>query len=299
MRKSGRNDPCPCGSGKKYKRCCLDRDRSGPATTREERASALSRLTQFAEERLGLEEDVAYEEFYGRWEDRVDELDDDWTQLSDAAFDMWFLFDYRMDAGGRVVDLFLAGDPPLGAGERAYLEQLRGTAMRLYEIVDLSPGASVDLRDVLTGTRVQVHERLGSRSFTRHMHVAARVVDRGPSGQSEIESGLLQIPELIRPSVVSQLADQCADHHRERPEAEEVEFFEEMAPFFHEVWMTCLFEPPVPDLKNTDGDDLLLTRMRFDVIDRAGLEGALDRSADLERDDDGRAVWHWSSGPNP
>lgn len=22
--KVGRNDPCPCGSGKKYKRCCLD-----------------------------------------------------------------------------------------------------------------------------------------------------------------------------------------------------------------------------------------------------------------------------------
>ena len=24
----GRNDPCPCGSGKKYKRCCLDRDQA-------------------------------------------------------------------------------------------------------------------------------------------------------------------------------------------------------------------------------------------------------------------------------
>jgi hypothetical protein len=23
-RKCGRNDPCPCGSGKKYKRCCLN-----------------------------------------------------------------------------------------------------------------------------------------------------------------------------------------------------------------------------------------------------------------------------------
>jgi len=23
--KVGRNDPCPCGSGKKYKRCCIDR----------------------------------------------------------------------------------------------------------------------------------------------------------------------------------------------------------------------------------------------------------------------------------
>lgn len=24
--KIGRNDPCPCGSGKKYKRCCYDRN---------------------------------------------------------------------------------------------------------------------------------------------------------------------------------------------------------------------------------------------------------------------------------
>jgi tetratricopeptide (TPR) repeat protein len=26
MKKTGRNDPCPCGSGKKYKRCCLQKD---------------------------------------------------------------------------------------------------------------------------------------------------------------------------------------------------------------------------------------------------------------------------------
>lgn len=24
IKKIGRNDPCPCGSGKKYKKCCLD-----------------------------------------------------------------------------------------------------------------------------------------------------------------------------------------------------------------------------------------------------------------------------------
>jgi tetratricopeptide (TPR) repeat protein len=28
---TGRNKPCPCGSGKKYKRCCLPRERSAPA----------------------------------------------------------------------------------------------------------------------------------------------------------------------------------------------------------------------------------------------------------------------------
>jgi tetratricopeptide (TPR) repeat protein len=26
MNKTGRNDPCPCGSGKKYKHCCLKKD---------------------------------------------------------------------------------------------------------------------------------------------------------------------------------------------------------------------------------------------------------------------------------
>jgi SEC-C motif len=33
MRKSraGRNEPCPCGSGKKYKKCCLDTDRAPSA----------------------------------------------------------------------------------------------------------------------------------------------------------------------------------------------------------------------------------------------------------------------------
>ncbi|QPH56075.1 SEC-C domain-containing protein [Pontivivens ytuae] len=27
MEKLGRNDPCPCGSGRRYKRCCLKGDR--------------------------------------------------------------------------------------------------------------------------------------------------------------------------------------------------------------------------------------------------------------------------------
>ena len=35
MSKIGRNDPCPCGSGQKYKRCCLPRDQAAAAAERE------------------------------------------------------------------------------------------------------------------------------------------------------------------------------------------------------------------------------------------------------------------------
>ncbi|MCH9608760.1 MAG: hypothetical protein S4CHLAM45_06700 [Chlamydiales bacterium] len=31
-KKTGRNDPCPCGSGKKYKNCCLKKDQAGTKT---------------------------------------------------------------------------------------------------------------------------------------------------------------------------------------------------------------------------------------------------------------------------
>jgi len=26
VKRVGRNDPCPCGSGRKYKQCCLEKD---------------------------------------------------------------------------------------------------------------------------------------------------------------------------------------------------------------------------------------------------------------------------------
>ena len=32
--KVGRNDACPCGSGNKYKRCCMDKGQASPAAVR-------------------------------------------------------------------------------------------------------------------------------------------------------------------------------------------------------------------------------------------------------------------------
>ena len=43
MAKIGRNDPCPCGSGQKYKRCCLPRDEAAQCAGAAERAAALVR----------------------------------------------------------------------------------------------------------------------------------------------------------------------------------------------------------------------------------------------------------------
>jgi len=40
MAKTGRNDPCHCGSGKKYKRCCLEKDQASASAVAQAEADA-------------------------------------------------------------------------------------------------------------------------------------------------------------------------------------------------------------------------------------------------------------------
>ena len=42
----GRNDPCPCGSGKKYKKCCLARDDAAANAQRDQAAAAKAAATK-------------------------------------------------------------------------------------------------------------------------------------------------------------------------------------------------------------------------------------------------------------
>ena len=156
MAKIGRNEPCPCGSKKKFKRCCLLKGVPALGFTPEERQSALGMLEHFVEKELGREDEDAYDVFYDRWMDRLEEIDPVWINLSEAVYDIWFYLDYRLTDESLVVDLFLDRNSRLPRGIKRYLKLLRETALRLYEVADLSPGESVTLRDVLGGSKVTV-----------------------------------------------------------------------------------------------------------------------------------------------
>ena len=71
MAKIGRNDPCPCGSGKKYKKCCLANDEAAARAARPAQpAAAAARGPSLAS--------------YAREHDERDEL----TEASNAVIDM-------------------------------------------------------------------------------------------------------------------------------------------------------------------------------------------------------------------
>jgi tetratricopeptide (TPR) repeat protein len=83
MAKPGRNDPCPCGSGNKYKKCCLAREE---AAQREELAKVEARRAESAAaHRLHLQQArAAMLAGFAAEDDEEDEL----TVASNAAVDL-------------------------------------------------------------------------------------------------------------------------------------------------------------------------------------------------------------------
>jgi|SRR5882724_849942 len=84
MAKPGRNDPCPCGSGKKYKKCCLAKEE---AAEREQLAEAeAKRAESTAAHRLHLQEMRAA--IAERLSGALDADEDALTIASNAAADL-------------------------------------------------------------------------------------------------------------------------------------------------------------------------------------------------------------------
>jgi predicted Zn-dependent protease len=81
MSKVGRNEPCPCGSGKKYKRCCLERDRVAEVARVQEKQLALRDVMRAMADHLQGDFDDVEET-----EERADEVQElvEAGQLDDA-----------------------------------------------------------------------------------------------------------------------------------------------------------------------------------------------------------------------
>jgi hypothetical protein len=288
MTKLGRNEPCPCGSGKKLKKCCGD-PRAAVLYTTIDRQNALEWLNEWIDTFAEEDSEDASDDLWGRYLDQADELPPDLMQFSQAVEDMWCAFDYIGERGAPLVDDFLA-EAELSDGERAFLTALRKSSMRLYEVVDAVPGVSLTLRDAIEGDQVTVRERTGSRTIGRHEYVAARVVPRGPSGGPEIEAGVLHIPGLVKDSVASQLREHRARFLEEHRGASIDEFYKAMPPFFHDVWVGAFLDPYVPTPKTTDGEDMIPTEVQFDVSDGEAVSRALDDHPEIDRDGE---IWTW------
>lgn len=166
----GRNEPCWCGSGRKYKKCHLGNERL-PLADRVGWLYAKAHQHLLRGEWLGLLGEAGYER--ARYtEDRVDEL------LSAAVADP-LAIDTVLFEGGAFKEFLAWRGELLPDDERVLAQQWLGVQRSVYDVEQVRPGRDVTVRDVRTGDVHEVTE--GHRQpdpAARPADLRARAADR-------------------------------------------------------------------------------------------------------------------------
>ena len=193
--KIGRNDPCPCGSGKKYKHCCgRPAAPAPPAPDSHEGAveRAVAWLAQHHRKAFGVALDEAIDDaVFDIFDDEAGDakaheamaaLDEDlWEQIQ-LNFTEWLLAEGDIQVKGkqqRVAELLIGPRGPLlTAGQRSWLAQLSSRPLRLYDITEVVTGEGITLCDALDTELppLLVTEHAGSRSLRVGVQIGARVM---------------------------------------------------------------------------------------------------------------------------
>ena len=108
MSKPGRNDPCYCGSGKKYKQCHLREDQAKERERREQLAAA--RFLRFDLPSFAREErfaDAYNDALALYWNDYSDASNaGEMSQFEALRFLDWFVFDHTLEDGQRILYIY-------------------------------------------------------------------------------------------------------------------------------------------------------------------------------------------------
>ena len=316
MASTGRNDPCPCGSGRKFKQCCLrQRDAEDAARIRLRTAEGLliPALFAYAADELGpefLEE--AWEAFF-LWEDVPEEIES--SREFGTTFDPFLVFSFIPDPADDLPDgwptealalHFLHHEVESCPDEhREFIEQACRSPASFLVIEAVVPGRTIDLRDILTGRRFHVLEQSASRTLQVGDLTFTRVVT---AGGASIMIGAS--PWIIPPSWHVPLIDR-REELRPRgllTRADLVEYDIELREWYLDI-VEAILHPRLPTLQNTDGDLIELTTLTYaltvpesEAIDRlralATLRGEVHISDEPDEDGAPAVTLTWLKAGN-
>ncbi|MGH9600177.1 MAG: SEC-C metal-binding domain-containing protein [Terracidiphilus sp.] len=275
--KSGRNDPCPCGSGKKYKRCCLNSEahpepEDTPWRRQREASDRLTdEMTRFARRRFDEEFDLAWMDF------NQTILPEPLGKLEGERqiFFPYFLFDWDPDRppprrghrpkAGVVAKVFMEEKAKrLSELELSILEQSIVQPVSFYEAVQCDPGHGMVLRDILIGGETAVEEHSGSRLLRPGNIVYAQLCVL-PDVTTLSRMSPVPIPPGRKAEIVAlrvRLRQKIAKQGRDLTAQDLIRYAENIRTVYLDV-RDGLRRPP--KLVNTDGDLYVFHTLTFQV----------------------------------
>lgn len=297
----GRNDLCPCGSGRKYKKCHLAADEAERAQERQTAGEhdldgeLVRELSAYAMARFSSE-----------WRQFTADFFDPEETLQLAV--PWSVYHYRVQ-GRSVLEWYLAEHGRyLSRAERSWLAAQQAAWLSVWEVIGVEPGKSLTLRDLLSNEERRVREVSGSRTAVVRDALLARVVDHeGVSllcGSHPRPLPPVDAAEVVRRARGRLRRKRVVPVERLRDEAVGRYLIERWEDAVDELDLRA--EMPL-QLHNTDGDPFLFTTDHFalDPAARAEVEARLAGMEGVEAEegegDDGReqgSVYRFLSAGN-
>lgn len=272
--KVGRNDPCPCGSGRKYKRCHQAADTAVPVGTASDVVSPFHKMDERLVDELMI---WAMKRFRAETAEGLIRLEADPEMTMQLGAP---LLAYGLPVGGRrIVDWYLEERGwALTRVEREWLEWQQRSWLSIWEVMEVHPGRGFVLRDVLTGETRSVHEVSASKTAEPHFMILARVV---ATDSVSLICGMHQRP--LRPIQAGSVVDRVRRLLRRKGTVTPDRLCEPRIVWgMLEAWAEAVsahLNPP--RLTNTDGEDVLLTEDRW-TFDPSKREEVLQRISTIE-----------------
>jgi hypothetical protein len=236
---TGRNEPCSCGSGKKYKVCCLN----VVNLSAEQRAGLLHhKLETFVlRPKTRLVFDVVVD-LVGADSESVTRVAGG-VLLDAVACHPTVITEFLQERGDLLPEF-----------DRSHLELWKDVRLSLYEVTSRAAGTSLTLRQSRTGEQLLVTERTASHELTVGTFVLARVV---PADALHVIVGS---PLLISLAQRASLID-LLDHDPTPADLAE--------------WLGLALGPPT--LQNREGEELTMCSVTYRVPDWDQLTPTLTR----------------------
>lgn len=283
--KIGRNDPCPCGSGKKYKKCC-GQVADTAASDEESGEGAVERCITWL---MLHHEDAVREAIQDMVEAWAGEDEDEaLARLDEETWRMIRINLMESLLAGKMIDVYgqwiavpelLLGSrgPTLTTRERAWIAQLAQRPLRLYTVTQTVPGASLTLCDALDqeAPPAVVEERMGSRTARVGMTLGARIMTVG--NRQVLSGAVYPFADLFVPALLAELRAVIAA-------SAEQNVHETVAFTIQSHWLRQYLVPlPTPTLIDKDsGQIVLFIRDRYRVCDWPALDRALQSQPEVE-----------------
>lgn len=225
MQKPGRNDPCYCGSGKKYKKCHMKIDQEAEQERRhwKEAARFLRRdLMAFARDERFAEAFAQALPLY--WNGFYDiENAEEMSQPEAMRFFDWFVFDYVQPDGSRLIQVYHQEKrEDLSTYQQKVLDEwIDAAPTGAYELTGYE-GQMLRLRDFMTDETVEVYEAGGRGNVEIGEVILTRLVlvqDR-----LEFSTTAAYLPAAEIADLAHKLAAAKAADAEEHPDAAHAEF---------------------------------------------------------------------------